>query len=85
MGYLKAAVETVASFGKPVGVSSETGQAKAEEAPISNGTVTKTVTEVVSERGLLRKLLKRLERAMGFEPHSVAGSALNLLHGSCNT
>ena len=44
MGDLKAAVETVASFGKPVGISSETSQAKSEEVPISNRTVTKTVT-----------------------------------------
>lgn len=48
--HLKAAVETVASFGKPVAVRSETVQATAEEAPISNGTVTKTVTGIVSEK-----------------------------------
>ncbi|MDR4470659.1 MAG: tyrosine-type recombinase/integrase [Nitrospira sp.] len=49
--HLKAAVETVASFGKPVGVSSETNHAKAEEASIPNGTVTKTVTGEPERKG----------------------------------
>ncbi|HEU5408276.1 MAG TPA: hypothetical protein VFU48_10950, partial [Nitrospira sp.] len=44
--HLKAAVETVASFGKP-----ETDQAKAEESTIFNGTVTKTVTGTIAEEG----------------------------------
>ena len=43
--HLEAAVETVASFGKPAPISPETRQAKAEEAPISIGTMIKTVTE----------------------------------------
>jgi hypothetical protein len=30
------------------------------------------------ERDVRQKLLKGMERAMGFEPHSVAGSALKL-------
>lgn len=49
----------VTSFGKPVGVSSETGQAKAEEAPISNGTVTKTVTGVVSAEELAAEVIEK--------------------------
>lgn len=49
--HLKAAVETVASFGKPAPTDLETGQAKAEDASISNGTVTKTVTGTIAEEG----------------------------------
>lgn len=48
--HLKAAVETVASFGKAVPISLESCHATAEEAQIFNGTVTKTVTgETVAE------------------------------------
>lgn len=48
--HLKTAVETVASFGKPFPVRPEMPQVNGEEAPISNGTVTKTVTrETVKE------------------------------------
>ena len=48
--HLKAAIETVASFGKPSPIRPETRQANGEEVPIFNGTVTKTVTgETVAE------------------------------------
>ncbi|MEK9142925.1 MAG: tyrosine-type recombinase/integrase [Nitrospirota bacterium] len=48
--HLKAAIETVASFGKPSPIRPETRQANEEEVRISNGTVTKTVTgETVAE------------------------------------
>jgi hypothetical protein len=44
--HLKAAIETVASFGKPAQAIPKTLQVKAEEAPISSGTVTnETITE----------------------------------------
>lgn len=50
---LKAAVEAAASFGKPVPVRSETRQTKGEDASISKGNVTKTVTgERVKERSV---------------------------------
>jgi hypothetical protein len=58
--HLKAAVETVASFGKPVGVSSETDQAKAEEALIPNGTVTKTVTGKPVREGTVSEVVEKI-------------------------
>jgi hypothetical protein len=42
---MKAAVETVASFGKPAPVRPETHPANGKETTISTGTVTKTVVE----------------------------------------
>jgi len=42
--HLKSAVETVASFGKAVSVRPKTAPSNEEQAPNSNGTVTKTVT-----------------------------------------
>ena len=41
----------MASFGKSAPTDRETGQAKGEEAPISNGTVTQTVTGTIAEEG----------------------------------
>ena len=39
--HLKAAIETVANFGKPASSSPETRQTKTQEAPISKGTALK--------------------------------------------
>lgn len=48
--HLKAAIETVAQFGKPAPIKPETRQTPGEKAPRCNGTVTKTVTgETVAE------------------------------------
>ena len=58
--HLKAAVETVASFGKPAPTSLETHQAKAEEAPISNGTVTKTVMGKTVTEGTMCKVVENV-------------------------
>jgi len=58
--HLKAAVEMVASFGKPAPISPETRQAKAEEAPISNGTVTKTVTGETVANGTVREVVEKV-------------------------
>jgi len=57
--HLKAAVETVASFGKPAPISSDTDHLEAEEAPISNGTVTKTVTGEASEKELAVEVVEK--------------------------
>ena len=37
-------------------------------SPISNGTVTKTVTVTIAEEGKSAEVVETLERAMGFEP-----------------
>jgi len=58
--HLKAAVETVASFGKPAPISLETHQAKAGKAPISNGTVTKTVTGESERKGNVGEVVENV-------------------------
>lgn len=58
--HLKAAVETVASFGKPVPVRPETHQANGEEAPISNGTVTETVTGEIVKEGTTPEVIENI-------------------------
>jgi hypothetical protein len=58
--HLKAAVETVASFGKAAGMSSEADQPKAEEAQISNGTVTKTVTGECERKGNVAEVVENV-------------------------
>lgn len=58
--HLKAAVETVASFGKPAPTDQETGQDIAEEAPISKGTVIKTVTGTITEEGKSAEVIENV-------------------------
>ena len=58
--HLKAAVETVASFGKAAPISPEAHQAKADEAPISNGTVTKTVTGESERKGNVAEVVEKI-------------------------
>ncbi|MDH4079780.1 MAG: tyrosine-type recombinase/integrase [Nitrospira sp.] len=58
--HLKAAVETVASFGKAAPTSPEPRQAKAEEAPISNGTVTKTVIGESERKGNVTEVAEKI-------------------------
>jgi hypothetical protein len=50
----------VASFGKAAGVSSEADQAKAEEAQISNGPVTKTVTGECERKGNVAEVVENV-------------------------
>ena len=61
--HLKAALETVASFGKPAPTDRSPGRAKAEEAPISNGTVTKTVTGTIAEEGKSAEVIENVGAA----------------------
>ena len=49
--HLKAAIETVASFGKPSVIHVESGPPKAEQPPVSNGTVTRTVIVETPKKG----------------------------------
>jgi integrase len=58
--HLKAAVETVASFGKPAPTSPETHHATVEEAQIFNGTVTKTVTRETVTDGTGREVVEKI-------------------------
>ena len=50
----------MASFGKPSPISSEPHQAKAEDAPISSGTVTETVTGTIAEEGKLAEVIENV-------------------------
>ncbi|UVT20554.1 MAG: site-specific integrase [Nitrospira sp.] len=50
--HLKAAIETVASFGKPSVIHAESGPLKAEQPPVSNGTVTRTVMAETAVKGI---------------------------------
>ena len=58
--HLKTAVETVASFGKASKIRRNTPQAKTEQSPTSNGTVTKTVTEGNVAEGTAREVVENV-------------------------
>ncbi|MGC4096842.1 MAG: tyrosine-type recombinase/integrase [Nitrospira sp.] len=58
--HLKAAVETVASFGKPILTQSETAHTKGEEASIPNGTVTRTVTVESDEKEKVAEVVEKI-------------------------
>lgn len=53
--HLKAAVETVASFGKP-----SPAQARGQEVTISNGTVTETVTRELVKEGTTPEVIENI-------------------------
>lgn len=58
--HLKAAVETVARYGKPAPINQDTCQPKCEEAKISNGTVTKTVTGEPVKEGNVAEVVENV-------------------------
>lgn len=55
----KAAIETVASFGKPSPSTVEPRQRETETAKISNGTLTKTVNGEVGQKGLAMEVIEK--------------------------
>ena len=57
--HLRAAIETVAGFGKPAPIRAETCQANGKDAPISNGTVTRTVTDGSGKERIAAEVVER--------------------------
>lgn len=60
--HLKAAVERVSSFGTLAPINSETSREKAIEAPISDGTVTRTGNEEKKENGNDTEVIETIGR-----------------------